>query len=512
MRIGTRISVGFLSFTVLLVVVLIYQYATILRVVDLTTRLSAINYDMGQGTVRLQNDLALVEEFTAKFFISSDPEPYASDLIELFAEIGQKLSRFRKLDVSKSELDQLTMVSEEWDQFERILRPWLETKGVNVPVETAREVDAALVKVIEEVRRLLPITRRQLEAADDAAREAGKRALTVALVAVLVAVVMGPMATFFIVRSITGPLETLTAATRRLAAGDFSARIQPPEDEDMAGLARDFNSMVRDLQELEQHKKEFFSTISHELKAPLASMQETTGLLLEGLAGELPARQRKMLQLNHRSGDRLMRLLNNILDYSRLEVGALRHEFREASLQPVLQDVVRGFQGLIQERQSQVELDLPGDGVVLSCDPERLSQVFRNLLDNALKYSPPESTIRVELQPNSLNLRKLPKRIRESLGSRETHWVRIDFRDQATSIPAGEQEQIFRRYHQTQGRPIRSGGVGLGLAISRSIVRAHDGFIWVEEVGKEGGNCFSVILRREGPVADLLRRKQRRNV
>ena len=502
MRIGTRISVGFLSSTVLLVVVLVYQYMTVQRVVELTTRLSAIHYDMGQGTVRLQNDLALVEEFAAKLFISSDPEPYASDLTELLTEIGRKLSRFRKMDVSKTELDQLELVSEKWTQFERILSPWLDNGQGRAPVETTREADAALVKVIEQVRRLLPATRRQLEAADEAAREAGQRALTVALAAVLVAVVMGPLATFLIVRSITGPLETLTAATRRLAAGDFSARIQPPTDEEMAALARNFNSMVRDLQELEQHKKEFFSTISHELKAPLASMQETTSLLLEGLAGELPASQRKMLRLNHQSGGRLMRLLNNILDYSRLEVGALRYEFREVSLQLLLQDVVQGFQGLIKERQSQVLPDLPEGVGTVKADPERLMQVFRNLLDNALKYSPPESTIRIVLRDKPVVLQELPKRIRQSLSVLQNHWVRVDLLDQATPIPIPEQERIFRRYHQTQGRPARSGGVGLGLAISRSISRAHGGFVWVEEVDDRTGNCFSVILPKEGPLED----------
>lgn len=507
MRISHRITVGFLSFTILLVLVLFYEYNLIRRVVELTQRLSTVDFDLGQSTVRLENDLALVEEFTAKFFELSDPEPYATELADLLSEISGELERLVSLEVSAEENQLLRSVRDRWEFFAEGLRPCLEKAGSEAPREVVRDLDSQLSRIDQDVARLYPATRRQLTQTDAAAYRAGQNALHGALLAVVLAIIIGPLATFLIVRSIMEPIQSLTTATRRLASGDFGAHLQPPADEDMANLARDFNSMVRDLQELEQHKKEFFSAISHEIKAPLASMQETTSLLLEGLAGELSSKQQRMLQLNLRSGGRLMRLVNNILDYSRIEAGALTYDFRETDLREVIQESVQELQGLLHERQSRVESSFPPEPLEIRCDGERLLLVFRNLLDNALKYSPAGSLIRVEVDSADPDPSMLPEQIRRLPGSERRSWLLVRFRDQAPSIPKNERERIFRRFHQTPGRSMRTVGAGLGLAITRSVVQAHEGLVWVEPNPDEG-NCFSVLLPRQGP-AERAGRKER---
>lgn len=224
---------------------------------------------------------------------------------------------------------------------------------------------------------------------------------------------------------------------------------------------RDLRSDLRQLREVEQLQSDFVSTVSHELRTPLTSMRGALGLVLGGAAGAIDPRARDLLRIAHQNTDRLIRLINDILDIEKIEAGHVTLRREPVDLARILASTVAGVEALAGERGVRLELDAE-PGVVLAGDADRLVQLFTNLLSNAIRYSPRGETVGIGAAV---------------AGERVT--VRVS--DRGPGIPAEFQRRIFGRFQQAQGGASRqTGGTGLGLAISRAIVELHTGSIRFE--------------------------------
>jgi hypothetical protein len=241
------------------------------------------------------------------------------------------------------------------------------------------------------------------------------------------------------------------------------------------------NAIFRDVTarlEIERMKDEFVSTVSHELRTPLTSIRGALGLLTAGVLSAEPAKARRMLEIAVTNTDRLIRLINDILDIERIESGRVKLEKRScpaASLMAQAMDSVREL-----ANRAGVKLELfPASGSLLA-DPDRVVQTLTNLVDNAIKFSPSSSTV---------TLRATARR-GEML---------FEVKDQGRGIPADKLGVIFERFQQVDASDEREkGGTGLGLAICRSIVDQHGGRIWVEsEVGQGSSFYFTLPLLKE---------------
>src|ERR1051325_9754946 len=152
------------------------------------------------------------------------------------------------------------------------------------------------------------------------------------------------------------------------------------------------------LVEVDQMKKDFISHVSHELKAPLASMQETTHLMLERIPGPLTDKQRRLLELNLQSGKRLAQMIGNILDLSRLEAGIVEYEMQPCDLADLIHNVVLELSSEAREKSLRVLTDIQRKPLFVDCDPNRMVQLFSNLLENAIRFSTKGGSIAVHLQ------------------------------------------------------------------------------------------------------------------
>jgi PAS domain S-box-containing protein len=235
--------------------------------------------------------------------------------------------------------------------------------------------------------------------------------------------------------------------------------------------------LVRDVGErrqMERMKDELLSIVSHELRTPLTSLRGSLGLLAGGLLGELPARGQRMLDIAVSNSDRLIRLLNDVLDLERMRSGRLTLELTECDAMDLVEQALAEMRGLAV--RSKVMLSVGRvDGIVLA-HPDRIVQVLTNLLSNAIKFSDPYGTVRL---------------------SAETHGNRVRFAvsDQGRGIPPDKLETIFERFQQVDASDSRDkGGTGLGLAICRSIVQQHGGRVWAESTLGQG-STFYVELR-----------------
>ncbi|MDO8391650.1 MAG: ATP-binding protein [Actinomycetota bacterium] len=234
---------------------------------------------------------------------------------------------------------------------------------------------------------------------------------------------------------------------------------------------------------VERAKEEFVSLVSHELRTPLTSLKGSLGLLTGGVFGPLPDEAQEMLQLAVSNTDRLVRLVNDILDLQRVDDGRLQLHLQPHRLGQLVDDAVSTVAGLYASRG--VLLQPSGsalDDLDVVCDGDRIVQVLTNLLGNAAKFSAPGTTVVVtsNLDPGAGD-------------------IVIDVTDQGRGIPHERLEQIFERFEQVDSSDARHGsGSGLGLTISRVLVEMHGG--WLTVVSEQGkGSVFSARLPIAGP-------------
>jgi two-component system sensor histidine kinase GlrK len=309
----------------------------------------------------------------------------------------------------------------------------------------------------------------------------GKEAASVSLIAAAVFLVLSVAITFFTLRAINAPLRELTRGTRSIASGEFSHRLPVTGPSEFAELARDFNSMSEKLGELDEMKKEFVAHVSHELKAPLAAIRQTLAVTLEEVTGPINDAQRRLLQLSRNSAERLSAMVSNLLDVSRLEAGTMEYEMTQQDIVSVVKQVVEEFSLKAVERQIHITVESDAPGIPVICDADRMIQVIGNIVDNALKFSPQNSTIRIEVSHNL---------------TASVPTATISVSDRGNGVPDDHKQKVFQKFHQILGRGKRTAGqgVGLGLAICKTIVDAHHGRIWVED-NPEGGSVFRVEVR-----------------
>ncbi|HEY2382735.1 MAG TPA: HAMP domain-containing sensor histidine kinase [Terriglobia bacterium] len=248
--------------------------------------------------------------------------------------------------------------------------------------------------------------------------------------------------------------------------------------------------------ELDQMKKNFISHVSHELKAPLASMQETTHLMLERIPGPLTEKQQRLLDLNLQSGKRLAQMIGNILDLSRLEAGIVEYDMQPADIADLMHNVVLELSSQARERSLRILTDIQREPLLVECDPNRMVQLFTNLLENAVHFSHKGGFIGVHVRTIP-QLPRMPHNARTRIANRASNgFALIGVSDSGPGIEDHHKESVFHTFHQAkQGKKSPGESLGLGLAISRAVVEAHKGTIWVED-NPSGGAIFFVLLPR----------------
>ena len=221
-------------------------------------------------------------------------------------------------------------------------------------------------------------------------------------------------------------------------------------------------------------RSDFVSNVSHELKTPLTSIRMFTELLAEGRV-ENPDRSKEYLRIITSETARLTRLINNVLDFARLEKGEKQYHFQEVNLAGVIRDTVESYRPHLDRSGFHIELSLPAEKICVNGDKDGIAQVVLNLLSNAEKYSADIKWISVSL-------------------ARDQSAGRLVVEDQGRGVPKGFEEKIFEQFvraHDSLSDAIP--GAGLGLTLARQIVRAHDGRIWYEP-RQGGGSRFIVQL------------------
>lgn len=232
----------------------------------------------------------------------------------------------------------------------------------------------------------------------------------------------------------------------------------------------------RELKKLDQLKSDFIASVSHDVRTPLNSVQESIALILDGVVDTTQEKGRKVLEIAKRSIARLNTMINDLLDFSKLEAGKMRLHVEPCDVQILIDEVLASVKSLAQKKEIKLTFQPLEEFPKVACDAERLIQVFTNLVANAIKFTPEGGvvTFRTEVAKNDR--------------------VKIILSDTGIGIAKEDLERIFERFEQVkETAPKGVQGTGLGLSICKELVKLHGGDIWAEsEVGK--GSRFVVSL------------------
>ncbi len=254
-------------------------------------------------------------------------------------------------------------------------------------------------------------------------------------------------------------------------------------------------SVFRDIThliEVDRLKSEFVATVSHELRTPMTSIKGYVDILLMGVAGDLGEQQLRFLNVVQQNTERLTILVNDLLDLSRIEAGQINLTFEPLDLRFLINEVMEEINRLTvtENKNMQFNIELPMDLPPIKGDPERIRQVFINLLGNSFHYTPNNGMVSVKAR---------------CIGEE----LQVDISDNGIGIPPKEQDRIFDRFYRGENHMvIATAGTGLGLSIVAKLINMHHGRIWVQSSGIEGeGSTFSFTL----PIFDFPRKKIRMN-
>ncbi len=281
---------------------------------------------------------------------------------------------------------------------------------------------------------------------------------------ILLGVLLTGAVGFLLARRIARPLENLSRAAAAVAQGDLAQSV--PEDAGIAELAavgRSFNAMTSALRQSDQARTAFISDVSHELRTPLTVIKGTIETLQDGALDDMEVRG-PFLESMDRETERLIRMVNDLLVLTRADAGALALRCQPVDLGGLARARCAVLAGLADEKQVRLSAPLEGEAYFLNGDPDRLAQVLDNLLNNAVRYSPPGGEVAVEV-------------------FRQGERVFCRVSDQGPGIPAEHLPRIFDRFYRVEAAREREGqsaGSGLGLAIVRSLVQAHGGEVLAE--------------------------------
>jgi two-component system sensor histidine kinase GlrK len=305
--------------------------------------------------------------------------------------------------------------------------------------------------------------------------EAGVEAYQMAIGMTAVLLVFGLTLSYLINRSITQPISVLVKKTREIGKGDFKGDVNLSSPPELAELASAFNLMCNKLGELDQMKSDFFSTVTHELRTPLSSIKMGISLLAGGREGPLTEGQQELLTLVKQENNRMVGLVNAILDLSKMEAGMMTYQIEQKNIVPLIDQVVKEMKPLVETKKIRFESEVAEKLPIPKVDTERFLQVLRNVIGNALKFTPQGGRVNVSVRT-----------IDEGL--------QISVADTGPGIPEKNLTTIFEKFQQVNTQaPYKTKGTGLGLAIAKQVVTHHGGKIWAESKLGEGSTFFILL-------------------
>ena len=415
--------------------------------------------------------------------------------------IRQDIGHLETLSLTPEEAQEIQQLRLDEKRFRTAVYIFMDS-GVEDPSQesgsrAARELDHLISTVVGHVAAWHAQISDQLTQAHRQLQLSTRRLVWFVQGVTALAVLVGVIVSFLLSRLLVKYINILHQATEEIGRGNFAFRLPSlgTQYDEIAQLAIGINQMAAQLEtgardqqntldhlmeakthaeEANRAKSEFLANMSHELRTPLHGILSFAQLGADKIAQAKPDRLKNYFARIGQSGETLLGLINDLLDLAKLEAGKMSFEMEPCDIASLGSRVVEEFQSLLSQRRLTLDYVSLDDPPLIWADPQRITQVVRNLLGNAVKFSPEGGLITLAL-------------------SSQDRVLVLSVQDQGPGVPPDELDMVFGKFIQSSATKSGSGGTGLGLSICREIVVAHRGRIWVEN-GIEGGAVFKIEL------------------
>jgi two-component system sensor histidine kinase GlrK len=469
--------IGYFTIFVLVMSVSVYSILKLHQLNKGTRHILRIDNRILGYDEKLTDSILSQLRYAKKYLITKDIVLY-NQFLSGKENFNKILSEVASIVDTSEKKDSLIKIKAYYRRYESLVEKEIELIRTNQPYSKRwyeKELEQATDRILEELKRLEIYSRQDIQTRMGILGEAGASARKLSISMSVIAILLVIGTSFFITRSITKPLTMLTDKTKEISEGTFECNLKITSPPEMVKLAGAFNSMCGQLKMVDKMKSEFFSSMSHELRTPLTSIKEGISLLQDGVGGTTTEKQNRLLAILSEESKRLIDLVNSLLDLSKMEAGMMTYTFEQENLAPLIKRAMTEMIPLVEAKKITLRTKIEEKLPAIKIDRERILQVLRNLIGNALKFTSEGGQVKVSAQ----------------FINRE---VQISVSDTGPGIPKENLSNIFEKFHQA---PLKnsdqSKGTGLGLTIVKHIIIAHGGKVWAEsEPGK--GSSFIFIL------------------
>jgi two-component system sensor histidine kinase GlrK len=435
-------------------------------------------------TRKLTDALLSQSRYEKKYSILKDPAIY-NQYLQAQEDFRQQLAELRTISGGTRESALLAQIGEGHQVYSSLIEevlpvPRLKNRAALKEREQAKEEreqtqEEAVNQLIGELEQVRISSQQNNLERIRKLGEAQETSLRFIVYIGAVALGLIVVISVLITRSITRPIALLVEKTKEMAQGNYPGDLKIQSPPEVARLSQAFNAMCEQLNKIDKMKSDFFSVMSHELRTPLTSIREGTSLLLEGVGGTLNEKQQKLMGIVSEESNRLIELVNSLLDLSKMEAGMMHFNFSRINPLPLFTIVAQLLEPLLVNKKIGLRLELPESLPAVPLDSDRILQVLKNLLGNAIKFTPEGGAITIAAGVQS-------------------EVIQVSVKDSGPGISGDQLQLIFEKFRQVSspGTPMVK-GTGLGLAIVKQIITAHGGKLWAESKPGRGSTFYFTL-------------------
>ena len=472
-----RMVIGYLAIFIPVVAVSAYAFSQLSLFHKVTDSILLVDNRMSDLGQKLGDSILAQTRFERKYVITKDKELYNQFMLA-GRDVGKYIDEAVSMADTEHKRENLIRIKNYYERYKATFNEEVEfinKKQTYPQAEYRQDKEKVVDEILWELRNLKSYTEQGTYEKIKQLGEAGAKANKIAIGMGAGLILLGIMMSIFITRSITKPLSIMRKKTRQVARGDFECSLDLSSPPEIGDLAQDFNVMCNKLIEMDKIKSDFFSLMAHELRMPLASIKEGTNLLLKGIGEEFKEKRNEVLTIIAEESNHLIDLVNSLLDLSKMEAGMITLNFKTSDIKPLISKAASGMEPLAMAKNVGIQVKIPQDLPCVRMDEERILQTLRNLIGNAVKFTPAGGHITISAQPVEKG-------------------IRVSVADTGPGIPKDDLDVIFDKFQQvTMLSYNKIKGTGMGLAIVKHIISAHGGKVWVEsETGHGSTFIFSL--------------------
>ncbi len=477
LTIFSRLILGYLLIFILVLAISVYAILQLQQFETVTRSIQELDNQMLESEKRLSDSLLSQMRYERKYVILRDRVLYDQYLLAS-DDFRKNMDQALLLAATLPQREILSRVKAYFEDYQSLITEEMKFVQANQPYDHARykqEKEKAVDRILEALKTLAANSRQNTFDKIKNLGEVGADARRVAIFMAILALLGVLTISFFITRSITKPISVLIDKTREIANGVFKGDLHLSSLPEIKELSQAVNFMCDRLRAMDQMKADFFSMMSHELRTPLTSINVGTDMLLHGSGGEITKEQKDILDIIARESQRLIGMVNSILDLAKMEAGMMVFHFNPTDMMPLIHQAIAEIKPLAMGKEIRLQMENPQSLPVIKMDRERMLQVLRNFIGNAIKFTPRGGQITVSAVP------------KEGI-------LEVCVKDTGPGIPKENLTIIFEKFqHAPLQRSNSMRGSGLGLAIAKHIITAHGGKVWAESGPGQGSSFFFVL-------------------